>query len=412
VEKALAERPAEAEEEDIRDTGARAEEEDDDERRLDEQEERLRWCAAEVAIVALEKISRKGGWGEKSKLFTPRITGTLRGDSLRTKEMRRALLIAGLASLGLGVAHALSRGHVRRRLRRLLRPQPPSPAAADLASIEAVVFDCDGVIYRNSVAIAGVAEALAALRRSGKRIFFVTNAASASRASLAAKLTKLGIQGVEASHCVTSSWAAAAYLKTHHPEVKRAYAVGGSGLLDELRLAGIDPVGDRDVGGLEALVSSGGLNDEVDAVVVGLQTEELCYARLAKASAYARDHQRPFVGTNPDNSFPGGLNELIPAGGCNVKFVSFAAEREPDAIVGKPSPDLARLVTQLHALKPEATLMVGDRCNTDVAFGITVGWRTMLVLTGCHQVEDLRAAAIEEFPDYVAQSAADLGSWV
>jgi hypothetical protein len=73
VEKALAERPAEAEEEDIRDTGARAEEEDDDERRLDEQEERLRWCAAETVIVALEKISRKGVKNQNHRGYPSRV---------------------------------------------------------------------------------------------------------------------------------------------------------------------------------------------------------------------------------------------------------------------------------------------------------------------------------------------------
>lgn len=93
-----------------------------------------------------------------------------------------------------------------------------------------------------------------------------------------------------------------------------------------------------------------------------MQTEGLCYARLAKAAAYARDRSRPFVGTNPDTNWPAGLTELVPAGGCNVRYVAYAAEREPDALVGKPSPDLARLVASLHGLRPETTLMVGDRC--------------------------------------------------
>ena len=66
-----------------------------------------------------------------------------------------------------------------------------------------------------------------------------------------------------------------------------------------------------------ALHASGGLEASlpIDAVVAGMQPEGLCYARLAKASAYARDRKRPFVGTNPDNTWPGGATELLPAGG-------------------------------------------------------------------------------------------------
>lgn len=320
--------------------------------------------------------------------------------------MRTRILIAaaGLSLLGLG----LKRRDLRARLCWLLDATPPPPDEKLLHSLEACVFDCDGVIYSHGNAIEGVPEALAALRNAGIRLIFVTNAAGQSRASLAAKLTKLGVPGVQVDDCVTSASAAAAYLTKTHPKCKRAYVVGANGLFDELRLSGLEPVGDADVGGLEDLISSGGLNDDVDCVVVGMLTEKLCYSRLAKAAAYARDARRPFVGTNPDQNYPGGLPILIPAGGCNVRFVAYAAEREPDVIVGKPSPDLARLVGALYSLRPETTLMVGDRCNTDIAFGRSVGWRTLLVLSGCHARKDVSAAALGERPDYMAGSVAEL----
>lgn len=34
-------------------------------------------------------------------------------------------------------------------------------------------------------------------------------------------------------------------------------------------------------------------------------------------------------------------------------------------------------------------MMVGDRTNTDVKFGRDHGLKTMLVLSGCHQVDDI-----------------------
>lgn len=326
--------------------------------------------------------------------------------------MQRALAASlGTVSASFGLALAIyGREALWRRLRWLLDVTPPPPDSALMRGLKTCVFDCDGVIYYHGTAIPGVTAALQALRQAGIRIIFVTNSASQSRTSLAAKLTKIGVHDVSADDCVTSASAAAAYLCSTHPNVKRAYVVGAQGLLDELNLAGIEPVGEADVGGLEALIASGGLNDDVDAVVVGMQAEGLCYARLAKAAAYARDRTKPFIGTNPDQSFPGGLPVLIPAGGCNVKYVSYAAEREPDAVVGKPSGDLARLIAQLYSLRPESTLMVGDRCNTDIAFGHTVGWHTLLVLTGCHDREAISKAAVDERPDYCTGSVADLAS--
>ena len=225
---------------------------------------------------------------------------------------------------GVGLTLVLSRRRpLLHCLKCLLGIAPPMLGQAHaqiFSTIDTCCFDCDGVLYKNKSAIAGVPAALASLRKAGKRLIFITNAASASRASLAAKLSKLGIDGVKAEDCVTSASAAAAYLARQHPHVKHAYVVGGDGLLDELRLVGIEPVGMADKGGLEALIASGGLKDKVDAVVVGMDLEGLCYAKLAKAAAYVReDPTRPFVGTNPDCSWPGGLPTLIPAGGCNVQ---------------------------------------------------------------------------------------------
>ena len=73
--------------------------------------------------------------------------------------------------------------------------------------------------------------------------------------------------------------------------------------------------------------------------------------------------------------------------------------------MGKPSRDLAELVGALYSLQPETTLMVGDRCNTDCAFGISVGMRTCLVLSGCHTLDDAREAPPEARPEFVAEFA-------
>ncbi|KAJ1628561.1 HAD-like domain-containing protein [Pavlovales sp. CCMP2436] len=263
------------------------------------------------------------------------------------------------------------------------------------------------------MALPGVPEALNALRRAGKRLLFVTNSATQSRRSLAAKLTKLGFEGVAEADCITSASAAAAYLHANHPHCRTAYCVGEQGLIDELALVGITAMGQGDTGGMQALVEEGFCDapiGEIDAVVVGLQMEGLSYQRLSKAAGYAFDRSRPFIATNSDENWPGGLGVLLPGAGACVAFVACAAERQPDVYVGKPSRDLARLLVKLHALEPRFTLMVGDRTNTDICFGKSVGFRTLLVLSGCHTLDDALRAPAKSAPDYILPSLADLAA--
>jgi glycerol 3-phosphatase-2 len=48
--------------------------------------------------------------------------------------------------------------------------------------------------------------------------------------------------------------------------------------------------------------------------------------------------------------------------------------------------------------------MVGDRLDTDIAFGRACNVDSMLVLTGCHNTVDANAAELHERPTYIAQS--------
>ena len=70
-----------------------------------------------------------------------------------------------------------------------------APAVAGLlAATDNFVFDCDGVLYTPEGAVPGATEALASLRAAGKRVFFVTNTASKTRAELQAGLKAKGIE--------------------------------------------------------------------------------------------------------------------------------------------------------------------------------------------------------------------------
>jgi ribonucleotide monophosphatase NagD (HAD superfamily) len=56
-------------------------------------------------------------------------------------------------------------------------------------------------------------------------------------------------------------------------------------------------------------------------------------------------------------------------------------EREP-VLTGKPSPFLIQDIIATHGVTPQRMLMVGDRLDTDVAWGAATGMSTLLVMTG------------------------------
>lgn len=79
----------------------------------------------------------------------------------------------------------------------------------------------------------------------GKRLFFVTNNSSKSRAQYLDKFAKLGIQA-SIEEVLPSSWAAAEFLRSEHPHVHKAFVIGSQGLVDELTLVGVESVGGAD----------------------------------------------------------------------------------------------------------------------------------------------------------------------
>lgn len=51
-------------------------------------------------------------------------------------------------------------------------------------------------------------------------------------------------------------------------------------------------------------------------------------------------------------------------------------------LTGKPSPFLIQDIVSTHGVTPQRMLMVGDRLDTDIAWGAATGMSTLLVMTG------------------------------
>ena len=145
-----------------------------------------------------------------------------------------------------------------------VRPRVLGTGPADLAEAQALldgvdtlILDCDGVLWTGSHQIPRAAEALAVMRKRGKRLRFVTNNSSKSRAAYVEKFAALGIEAT-ASEVVSSSYMAAAYLESIGFPSRRAPGGGGGapakalllgprGVEEELAAAGVVFVTPRDL---------------------------------------------------------------------------------------------------------------------------------------------------------------------
>lgn len=260
------------------------------------------------------------------------------------------------------------------------------PSLSPTDKYDAFLFDCDGVLWRGAELLPGSARTLALLRARGKRVFFVTNNSSKSRAEYVNKFTKLNIP-VDVLEIIPSSWAAAEYLRMERPDVKKAFVIGCQGLVDELALVGIASICGADkeyatrIFATEADFLAVDADPDVGAVVCGWDLS-FNYAKLCLASLHLQKNPgAAFVATNKD-AFDKLADRNVPGNGCAVAAVEQSVGRRA-VTVGKPSQWLVDRLLTMHGLDPRRTVVVGDRLDTDIQLGIVGGCDTVLVGTGC-----------------------------
>jgi 4-nitrophenyl phosphatase len=233
--------------------------------------------------------------------------------------------------------------------------------------IGTVLCDLDGVVWLAHRAIAGSVDAVADLRRSGRRVLFVTNNSASTSAQHEQALADVGIPAH--GDVVSSAMALTALIAPG----TRVLVAAGPGVVEALERAGADVV-----------INTGEpLADAVDAVVVGMH-RTFDYDRLSVAADAARRCGR-LIGTNTDSTYPTPTG-LLPGGGSILAAVAVASGVDP-VIAGKPHRPLATLVESMlaerhGAFDPSRVLMVGDRPETDGRFAALLGCRFALVRSG------------------------------
>ncbi len=259
------------------------------------------------------------------------------------------------------------------------------PVLAD--SYDAALFDLDGVVYLGPDAVPGAAEGIAALRKRGARVGFVTNNAARPPSAVAEHLTELGIV-TGSEDVVTSAQAGAQLVARRFQPGAKVLVVGGPGVwaaLDEVGLVGVRSADDNPV-----------------AVLQGYGFD-LTWSQLNEA-AIAIQRGAHWVATNIDPTRPTDRG-IVPGNGAAVDAVRLAVDVEPE-VAGKPyRPLVDATVARLEARHP---IFVGDRLDTDIAGAVTAGLDSMLVLTGAHGASDLVAATPVERPTQVGYDLRDL----
>lgn len=243
----------------------------------------------------------------------------------------------------------------------------------NISDVELLIFDLDGVLYTGSKPIQSAIEAVNRYHSLDKKITFFTNNSTLTRTAYVDKLNLMNVK-CQVEQIYTSSVIAAGYLAKNFPNGK-AFAVGEKGLIDTLEEYGVHVI-NKDFEYEEIIKNS---KIKVDFVIGGLD-RTLTYNKLAAGSQLI-NRGAEFYATNSDATLPNDYG-LLPGAGTIISSLSTATGKVPKATFGKPSPAGIELILKDFNSNRNKTVIIGDRPDTDILCGIKANVRTLLVLTG------------------------------
>lgn len=229
-----------------------------------------------------------------------------------------------------------------------------------LDNIKALVLDMDGVLWRENEAIGDLNANFRKFEKAGLKVLMATNNSTKTPQQYVEKLAGLGAT-VSSDQIITSGMGVAYLLQKRFPQGGSIYVVGEPSLKLTIEEAGFT------------------ISEKDTIAVVGAVDRNITFEKLKVATLLIRSGV-PFYATNPDRTFPT-PEGLIPGSGAILAAITTATDVEP-IIAGKPSSTLYDFALERLGTKPEETLAVGDRIETDILGGQRAGLRTALVLSG------------------------------
>lgn len=277
-----------------------------------------------------------------------------------------------------------------------MTPAKARPARFEdlLDRYDALLFDAYGVLVHGTGVMPGAVETVAALERSGKPWYVVTNDASTLPANAAARYRQRGLT-LDPARIVTSGMLLRPWFETQDLRGARCAVLGPPDGVAYVALAGGVPVGLGEPFDVLVIADESGFPflDWMDATLTVL-------IRQIDAGRTPR-----LLLPNPDILYPNGTNAFgFAAGSVALMFEAALARRYPQRTdltfvrLGKPEPLLYE-----HALALAGTrnaVMFGDQIETDIAGAIAAGIDSALLTLGV-SLEDMASVPEAQRPTWV-----------
>lgn len=268
----------------------------------------------------------------------------------------------------------------------------------DIARVDMVLCDLDGVVWLSREPIPGAVEAVASMGEAGISVLFVTNNSTALLAEQEEALASIGIEAT--GRVLTSAMSAAALVAPDD----RVLVCAEAGVVEAVDKRGAEAIGAHDP------VLDDPASPAIDVALVG-QHRGLTWDHLRRTVTAIRGGAR-FIATNDDATFPT-PNGPVPGAGAVVAAVATAAGLAP-LIAGKPHEPMANLARAMIGARamdgpgfdPARAVVVGDRPSTDGAFASRLGCRFARVRSGVEEAGDTKAATSEAWIDVADLAAA------
>ncbi|MFA4877394.1 MAG: TIGR01458 family HAD-type hydrolase [Methanoregula sp.] len=252
-----------------------------------------------------------------------------------------------------------------------------------LTRVKGFLIDLDGVLYVGDQAISGAKEAIEFLTREQYKFRFVSNTTRKCRATIARRLSLMGMD-IPEKLLFTPPMAAIAYMKNAKKE--RYFLITTGDVENDF-----DPTG----------MCTPSMRP--DYVVVGDAGEKITYDSLNTAFRFLMDGA-DLIALEKDRYWmaPEGLSL---SAGPMIAALEFASGKTA-AVMGKPSPAFFGLALQDMGLLPGQVAMIGDDITTDIGGAKRAGMTGILVRTGKYHKNLVNSAAIK--PDYIIDSIAQI----
>ena len=131
------------------------------------------------------------------------------------------------------------------------------------------------------------------------------------------------------------------------------------------------------------------------------------YTKISRATHILMNYEKTkFIATNSDFTFPT-VNGLIPGGGAMIAILEVLSERKVELVVGKPEPLMYEKAIKTANSTKEASVMFGDRIETDIFGANEAGITSCLVLSGVTAMEDLGELEDRSSPDIIINNLTD-----